>query len=264
MKSAISHQAQRSMTSHPADTGSQPLVQPGQVWVRKRSSAALVRKVRAVEHGKVHYQVMHGPASQRKKPLGTCGVRSFVQDAQLIEEQPDYSHLDGAKQFDTFLVLSTTGQPLLRCSQKRADFYCKKGFARPVADGVLQFTDATTETTLAGLYLGEFSQFFLAVKNDACVCCGRGDRLSRHHVVPKRHKRKVPLPWRNCLSNVLFVCLDCHQRYEQTPEPDPDVSDWRQYVSAWKDHFLRVMQPRFLPAGWDIVPVMNLEKVARS
>jgi hypothetical protein len=133
-----------------------------------------------------------------------------------------------------------------------------------VSEGVLQFTDATTEKTLAELYLGEFSQFFLAVKNDACVCCGRGNRLSRHHVVPKRHKRKVPLPWRNCLSNVLFVCLDCHEKYEQTPEPDPEVADWRDYVYAWKDHFTRVMQPRFLPAGWDIVSVTNLEAVARG
>ena len=86
-----------------------------------------------------------------------------------------------------------------------------------------------------------------------CVCCGRSDRLSRHHVVPKRHKRKVPLPWRNCLSNVLFVCLECHEKYEQTPEPAPDATDWRKYVYAWKDHFIRVMQPKFLPKGWDIV-----------
>lgn len=241
-----------------------PVIEPGQVWLRKRSSTALVRRVRAVEHGKVHYEVLHGPAGLRRKPLGTCNVRSFVQDAQQIEDRADYSHLDGAKQFDTCLVLSTGGEPLLRCSQKRAEFYLKRGFARPVSEGVMQFTDAATENTLAELYLGEFSQFFLAVKNDACVCCGRGDRLSRHHVVPKRHKRKVPLPWRNCLSNVLFVCLDCHERYEQTPEPDPEVTDWRQYVYAWKDHFVRVMQPKSLPAGWDIVSVTNLEAVARG
>ena len=240
------------------------LVEPGQVWLRKRASAALVRRVRAVENAKVHYEVLHGPASCRRKPFGSCNVRSFVQHAQQIEEQPDYSHLDGAKQFDTFLVLSTQGEPLLRCSQKRAAFYLKKGFARLVQDGVLQFTDATTEKTLADLYLGEFSQFFLAVKNDACVCCGRGDRLSRHHVVPKRHKKKVPLPWRNCLSNVLFVCLDCHEKYEQTSEPDLAAADWREYVYAWKKHFLRVMRPKFLPAGWDIVSVTNLEAVARA
>lgn len=239
-------------------------VEPGQVWLRKRASAAIVRRVRSVADGIVQYEVLHGPASLRRRPLGSCRQRSFVQHAQQIEAQPDYSHLDGAKQFETFLVLSTQGQPLLRCSQKRADLYLHKGFARRVEDGVLQFTDATTERTLAELYLGEFSQFFLAVKNDACVCCGRGNRLSRHHVVPKRHKRRVPLPWRNCLSNVLFVCLDCHERYEQTPEPQPDATDWQQYVRAWKEHFVRVMQPRFLPQGWDIISVRNLERMGRG
>jgi len=74
----------------------------------------------------------------------------------------------------------------------------------------------------------------------------------------------VPLPWRNCLSNVLFVCLDCHRKYEQTPEPDPACTDWKDYVYAWKEHFIRVMAPRFLPAGWDIVSVTNLQGVARG
>ena len=72
------------------------------------------------------------------------------------------------------------------------------------------------------------------------------------------------MPWRNCLSNVLFVCLDCHEKYEQTPEPDLATGDWREYVYAWKEHFVRVMQPKFLPAGWDIVSVTNLEAVARG
>jgi hypothetical protein len=247
-----------------ADAGRGPRVEPGQVWLRKRGSAAVVRRVRAVVDGKVHYEVLHGPASVRRNAVGSCNLRSFVQHAHLIEEQADYAHLDGARRFDTFLVLSTGGEPLLRCSQKRARFYLKKGYVRPVSDGVLQFTDDTTEKTLSELYLGRFSEFFVAVKNDRCVCCGRADRLSRHHVVPRRHKKKVPLPWRNCLSNVLFVCLDCHQRYEQAPEPDPADADWKGYVYAWKEHFVRVMAPRFLPAGWDIVSVTNLEAVARS
>jgi hypothetical protein len=241
-----------------------PLVEPGQVWLRKRSSAALVRRVRAVEGDVVHYEVLHGPAALRRQPLGSCRLRSFVRHSRRIEEQPDYSHLDGAERFDTFLVLTTQGDPLLRCSAKRARLYLRKGYARPVAEGVLQFTDDSTEKMLRELYLGKFNDFFLAVKNDRCVCCGRADRLSRHHVVPERHKKKVPLPWRGCLSNVLFVCLACHERYEQTPEPDPDATDWRGYVHAWRDHFVRVMEPQFLPAGWDIVSVTNLEAVARQ
>jgi hypothetical protein len=239
-------------------------VEPGQVWLRKRGSAAVVRRVRAVTDGKVHYEVLHGPASLRRHRLGVCSLRSFLQHSRPIEEQADYSHLDGARQFATFLVLTTRGHPLLRCSQKRARFYLKKGYVRQVDEGVLQFTDDTTEKTLEELYLGEFSEFFVAVKNDRCVCCGRENRLSRHHVVPKRHKKKVPLPWRNCLSNVLFVCLDCHERYEQTPEPDPASADWQVYVAAWKEHFVRVMEPRFLPAGWDIVSVKNLAAVGRE
>jgi hypothetical protein len=225
---------------------------------------ALVRRILVVADGKVHYEVLHGPASLRKKPLGSCNVRSFVQHACQIAEQPDYAHLDGARQFATFLVLSTQGKPLLRCSEKRADFYLKKGFAQPVSEGVLQFIDDATENALRELYNGEFSEFFLAVKNNTCVCCGRGDRLTRHHVVPQRHKRKVAMPWRHCLSNVLFVCLACHERYEQAQEPELDVTDWREYVYAWKDHFIRVMQPKFLPAGWDIVSVTNLDAVARG
>jgi hypothetical protein len=252
------------MSSNAANGGTGPPVEPGQVWLRKRGSAALVRRVREVRDGQVLYEVLHGPASQRRNRVGACSLRSFLQHARQIEEQPDYGHLDGAKQWPTFLVLSTRGEPLLRCSQKRAHFYLRKGYANQLAEGVLQFTDDSTETTLAELYLGEFSEFFVAVKNDRCVCCGRGDRLSRHHVVPRRHKRKVPLPWRNCLSNVLFVCLDCHERYEQMPEPDPEAADWKEYVYAWKGHFLRVLQPQFLPAGWDIVSVKNLDAVARG
>jgi len=48
------------------------------------------------------------------------------------------------------------------------------------------------------------------------------------------------------------------------PSQTRDVTDWREYVYAWKDHFIQVMKPRFLPAGWDIVSVTNLEAVARS
>jgi hypothetical protein len=237
-------------------------VEPGQVWRRKRGSAALVRRVRAVVGEVVHYEVLHGPAALRRHPLGSCRLRSFVRHSRRIEEQDNYSHLDGADLHDTFLVLSTAGEPLLRCSQKRARFYLRKGHAREVSDRVLQFTEGRTEATLSVLYRGQFSEFFLAVKNDRCVCCGATGPLSRHHVVPKRHKRKVPLPWRNCLSNVLFVCLACHEKYERTPEPDLDACDWKRYVHAWRDHFVRVMEPRFMPAGWEIVSVTNLDAVA--
>ena len=92
----------RIMSRNAVDAEKGLLVEPGQIWLRKGASTALVRRVRAVENGKVLYEVLHGPASCRRKPLGSCNVRSFIQHAQQIGEQADYSHLDGAKQFDTF------------------------------------------------------------------------------------------------------------------------------------------------------------------
>src|SRR3954447_24408705 len=113
-----------------AEPGGGPPVEPGQVWLRQRGSAAFVRRVRSVAGGTVRYEVLHGPASLRRNRLGACSLRSFLRHARRGEEQPDSSHLDGARRFDTFLVLATGGGPLLRCSRKRANFYLRKGYVR--------------------------------------------------------------------------------------------------------------------------------------
>src|ERR1700722_14861502 len=85
--------------------------------------------------------------------------------------------------------------------------------------------------------------------------------LTRHHVVPRRVKRKIPQPYRSYLSNVLFVCMDCHERYEQTPEPDIELGDDPlAFCRAWKEHFLCVMEPRCMPEGGDIISVGNIKK----
>ena len=53
---------------------------------------------------------------------------------------------------------------------------------------------------------------------------------------------KLPLEVRKRISNILFLCQECHGRYEGQPlvsdSLDPHV---------WKDHFLAVMRPQFLP-----------------
>src|SRR5205823_1183104 len=126
-------------------------------------------------------------------------------------------------------------------------------------------TSDVTERRLEELHSEQFGEFFKAVKNDRCVVCGAGCKLSRHHVVPRRVKPKVPQPYRSCLSNVLFVCLDCHDRYERTPEPEVEMGECPlAFCRAWRDHFLKVMAPRFLPAGWDIFSVKNIDKVRKG
>jgi 5-methylcytosine-specific restriction endonuclease McrA len=231
----------------------------GKTYCRRgKAGQALVVRVLAVGEW-VEYRVVHGPRRALALATGRCKVRNFT-GWQEVAERADYTDLDGCKVFATFLALDTRGEPLLRCSQKRADFYLRKGFARPVREGVLQFTDDQTETRLRELYGGPFSQFFLAVKNDRCVCCGTTSDLTRHHVVPRRHLKKLPQPWRGCLSNILFLCQNCHRRYEQAAEPDVAFAgDWREYADRWKRHFLDTLHPRHMPDGWDIVSVSNLD-----
>lgn len=233
--------------------------QIGQVYARRRSGKAEVVRVVALADGWAEYQFLHGPGRVMRAGAGRCKAHNFTAAGwQPADERDDYSHLDGATRFDTFKVLDTKGEPILRCSAKRAAFYTRKGYTREVSPGVLQFLDPRTEDRLRELYLGGFTEFFMEVKNDRCVCCGATAALTRHHVVPKRHKKNVPQPWRSCLSNVLFVCGPCHRAYEESPEPDVVMTDdWQAYVKAWRDHFRAVLKPRFLPNGWDIVSVQN-------
>ena len=51
--------------------------------------------------------------------------------------------------------------------------------------------------------------------------------------------------------------------YEESPEPDVELgADWREYVWAWRDHFRAVLEPRFLPPGWDIISVQNFDALS--
>lgn len=235
----------------------------GRVYARKRNAKAEVVRAVAVVGEWVEFRYLHGSNRAMRLGVGRCKVKNFAAAGwELTAERDDYSDLDGATLFSTYLVQDTGGNPILRCSEKRARFYLRKGYVREVASGVLQFTDRQTEDRLAGLYAGKFSEFFLAVKNDRCVCCGATADLTRHHVVPKRHKATLPRPWRSCLSNVLFVCGTCHRRYEGAVEPDlATADDWQAYARAWRDHFIQVMSPQFLPLGWDIVSVQNFPAV---
>jgi hypothetical protein len=235
----------------------------GRVYARRRCGKAEVIRVTALADGWAEYLFLHGPMRVMRAGTGRCkGINFAAAGWTATEERSDYTHLDGATRFDTFRVLDTKGEPILRCSAKRAAFYLRKGFAKEVGPDVLQFTDPQTEERLRVLYAGGFTEFFMEVKNDRCCACGTTADLTRHHVVPKRHKRKVPQPWRSCLSNVLFVCGACHRRYEEALEPDvPPPGDWQEYVRAWKAHFFAVLAPKFVPTGWDIVSVKNLDAV---
>lgn len=222
-------------------------LQVGKKYYQKRKLCGAVRRVLALRDGVVEYEVLHGPA-RKKTPRGSCGLKRFLAWTDGEFEGEDYARLDGARPYRTLLVLNVAGEPLFRCSERRARFYLRKGFAVAVDEEILRLIDDTTEKKLAELYAGQLSPFFLEVKNDHCVVCGKDHDLTRHHIVPQRHKGKLPEATRRQLSNVLFVCRTCHDIYEtqqlQSESLDPHV---------WKDHFVQTMRPKYLPEGWDII-----------
>lgn len=231
-------------------------VQPGKCYYRKVGLTVSVRKVERIEGDDVHYRVLCGPQLKQRDSNRTR-LKKFAQWATgETEELDDYSHLGGCRRFPTFLVRDTHGRPFFRCTQRKANVYLRKGYAVEVEPGVLQMTTDAIEKRLHEVHDGQFDEFFMAVKNDRCVACGVGHPLTRHHVVPRRFKGLVPRCVRSRLSNVLFVCVGCHERYEQTPEPCPQLGDDPvAFCRGWEAHFVEVLRPRFMPAGWEVFSV---------
>jgi hypothetical protein len=235
-------------------------IEVGKCYYRKSGLTISVRKVERIAGDDIHYRVLCG-AQLKQRTHNRARLKNFLQWTMgEVAELSDYSHLNGCRQFTTFLVKNTQGEPILRCNEHKGRFYLRKGYAIEVEPGILQFTNDITEKRLQERYQGQFSEFFLAVKNDHCVVCGKGCQLTRHHVVPQRVKPIVPQPYRACLSNILFVCMSCHEKYERTPEPDiPLGDDPLDYCRQWKAHFLAVMDPKFMPGGWDIISSKDID-----
>jgi hypothetical protein len=212
-------------------------IEVGKLYYKKKGSRATVRLVTLLENDKVHYQVMYGPAL-KKHQTGCTTKKGFTRWAcGLYTGDGDFQKLDGAK---------INGVPEFRCGQKRANFYLKKGYARRINDSTIRLNSPVTVERFHQLY-EILNPFFMAVKNDKCVVCGCDAPLTRHHVVPRRVLKLIPNKIKRRMSNILFVCVKCHTKYNEnditTEESDPRV---------WLSHFIKVMNPKFMPEGWDI------------
>jgi hypothetical protein len=249
----------------------------GAIYLRRSRNGGTVRvrKVLSFDESNVTFEWVYGkPGTPVGRPnvethklraflswlIGNHGDRNGRAGAIEVTADDDYTHYLGAIRYETFVCLKPNGEPLFRCSDRRARFYLRKGYANLVGENTIQFTNDTTEEKLAAFHGAKTlveNPFFMSKKNDRCVVCGNQYNLTRHHVIPQRHKKKMSLRMRKNLSNVLFVCWPCHHKYEKTfgyangqeIEPMFDMSN----PYNWRDHFIRTMKPQFMPKGWDIV-----------
>jgi len=244
------------------------LIEVGKSYYRKSGTSAYVKRVDRIYQDqsgrwRLEYTVVFS-TGRRANPIGTKGstrVSNFARWASGCFEESFYQTFEalvGCQILPTYLVLDTSGSPVFRCNHKRRNFYLRNGYAKEINTDTIQLTNDQPLTVIAKRYPNyRNNPFFFAKKNTHCVVCGKKNQLTRHHVVPQRYKEHLPLDVRNRLSNVLFVCLRCHHKYETTSEAFDKriqhIDDPKQRVRLWEKHFRAVMQPNHIPRGWHLL-----------
>ncbi len=225
------------------------MIEVGKMYYRKKGGNGTIRLITLIEGDKVHYRVIHGP-SLKKHPLGVTsvrGMRRWLDGIYMGDHQ--YFKIDGATIKNTFVVENVNGVQEFRCGHKRAMFYLRKGYAKQINEDTIRLNSPCTTERFHQLY-DMTNKFFMSVKNDKCVVCGVDAPLTKHHVVPKRVLKLIPNKIKSRMSNILFVCIKCHKKYNEndikTDEVDPLM---------WLSHFIKVMEPKHMPEGWDIFMV---------
>jgi exonuclease 3'-5' domain-containing protein 2 len=108
-------------------------------------------------------------------------------------------------------MLSPEGLPMSKCSEKKARWYLKRGFADLISDNPIVFK-LRFKPNGPGWYGDEF---YLGDKENRCVVCGNYNDLTKHHTVPNCFRKHFPMHIKQHSSHdILPLCLECHITYE--------------------------------------------------
>tara|TARA_B100000614_G_scaffold258752_1_gene281845 strand:+ start:100143 stop:100964 length:822 start_codon:yes stop_codon:yes gene_type:complete len=112
--------------------------------------------------------------------------------------------------YGNYLVVTPDGEPMFRCSERRANHYIIRDLAEWVDEKTIRLT---FEPNGKGHY-GD--PFHLQERKNVCVCCGSEDDLTRHHVVPRMYRQFIDERLkRGDNHDILPLCIECHIRYER-------------------------------------------------
>lgn len=257
-------------------------IEVGKVYMKKDNFLPTIKKVLKIEDGFVTFQALYGTKAFLRNPIRKQRLSTFVRKPgkefqSKLKEIPeeadpkDYEKYAGSIIWKNYTVLKTTGEPMMKCFERKALHWLKKGYAKRINEDTVQFTVTFIEDKLAA-YHDFDNPFWMLEKNKQCAVCGNQRILTSHHIVPERHLDKIPLHIRQNLSNRLFICIDCHNKYEKNfwikglggdpIEPDFDLADPRN----WERHFIEAMNPQYMPEGWSVIltkyPPSELENVS--
>ncbi|XP_066044331.1 exonuclease 3'-5' domain-containing protein 2 isoform X2 [Chamaea fasciata] len=134
-------------------------------------------------------QQMRDPRRQKRKPLGV---------GYSARKSPLY---------DNCFLHAPDGQPLCTCDRKKAQWYLDKGIGELVSTDPfvvkLRFEPSGRPESQV--------DYYLTVKENLCVVCGKRESYIRKNVVPHEYRRHFPIQMKDHNSHdVLLLCTSCH------------------------------------------------------
>ncbi|KAM5274280.1 exonuclease 3'-5' domain-containing protein 2 [Ctenodactylus gundi] len=129
------------------------------------------------------------PRKHRRKPLGV---------GYSARKSPLY---------DNCFLHAPDGQPLCTCDRRKAQWYLDKGIGELVSEEPfvvkLHFEPAGRPESPG--------DYYLMVKENLCVVCGKTDSYIRKNVVPHEYRKHFPIEMKDHNSHdVLLLCTSCH------------------------------------------------------
>lgn len=147
---------------------------------------------------------------------------------QHVLERPYYGdyrfyHPDGSLMFIT--------------TERRANFYTTKDLVSQDTTDPKKFV-FKTEPANWGFWDTSLHHYHLRLKKNRCVVCGSNEQLTKHHVLPVTFQRYYPNDPEDAgvrSHDMLLLCLDCHETYEQK-YADPVRNQWAIKHEAHLNH----------------------------
>lgn len=134
-------------------------------------------------------QQVRDPRRQKRKPLGV---------GYSARKSPLY---------DNCFLHAPDGQPLCTCDRKKAQWYLDKGIGDLVSTDPfvvkLRFEPSGRPESDV--------DYYLMVKENLCVVCGKRESYIRKNIVPHEYRRHFPIQMKDHNSHdVLLLCTSCH------------------------------------------------------
>lgn len=237
----------------------------GEVYVRKRGSNALFRKVLEIKDSKVAYERIDQKSAQSKRHSknGKCGLMSFKIWADGIVTKPLITYY-GSLKLEHYILHNLEGKPLLSIKRKKLDHYLRKGMA-VFRNDIYQLTTNHIEESIKATLGTTTNPYLLHKKHSQCVVCGHEHNLTRHHVIPQNIFKNLPVEIRaHILGLILCMCVECHIKIEyrlgqaKLPQPPKFTQIDKQYLQKldeWLTYYRNSLIPlcaKYIPSSWEL------------